>query len=74
MPIQNQIDKNKFSQGMSSNHLNAEKLSLKLRLQSKCEQFDYALELEDDCESAKIIYVEIKTLRERLEEMKKIYN
>ncbi len=54
---------------MQSNYLNSEKVSLQLQLESKNEMFDYALEQDDDCAAAKIIYREIKELRIRLKEM-----
>jgi hypothetical protein len=54
---------------MQSKYLHSEKMSLQLQLQSKSEKFDYAIEHEEDCESAKLIYREIKELRVRLKEI-----
>ena len=51
---------------MQSNYLHSEKSSLLVQLHSSSEKFDYVLNLEEDFEAAKIIYMEIKTLRERL--------
>lgn len=51
---------------MQSNFLHSEKSSLLVQLNSRSEKFDYVLNLEEDFEAAKIIYMEIKTLRERL--------
>jgi hypothetical protein len=57
---------------MQSNYLNSEKVSLLLQLESKNELFEYALEQDDDCAAAKIIYREIKELRTRLKELKEM--
>jgi hypothetical protein len=54
---------------MQAKYLHSEKISLQLQLQAKSEKFDYAIEHEDDCEKAKLIYREIKELRLRLKEI-----
>jgi hypothetical protein len=54
---------------MQSNYLNSERVSLLLQLQHKSEKFDYALDKDEDCETAKFIYREIKELRIKLKEM-----
>ena len=54
---------------MQSKYLHSEKISLQLQLQSKSEKFDYAIEHEEGCETAKIIYREIKELRVRLKQI-----
>ncbi len=55
---------------MESNILHSEKTSLLFQLQYKCERFDSALENNEDFKTARIIYREIKDLREQLKEMK----
>jgi hypothetical protein len=55
---------------MQSNKIHSERISLQIQLQQKNEKFDYAIEHEEDCESAKLIYREIKELRTRLKELK----
>jgi hypothetical protein len=54
---------------MQSKYLHSEKISLQLQLQSKSEKFDYAIEHEEGCEVAKLIYREIKELRARLKQI-----
>ena len=54
---------------MQSNKLYSEKISLQLQLQSKSEKFDFAIEHDEKCQEAKIIYREIKELRARLKEI-----
>jgi NhaP-type Na+/H+ and K+/H+ antiporter len=61
--------KTKCQLTMPSNNLHSERISLQIQLQQKNEKFDYAIEHEDDCESAKLIYREIKELKTRLKEM-----
>ena len=55
---------------MESNHLHSEKTSLLFQLQNSCENFDSALENNEDFITAKIIYREIKELRARLNDIK----
>jgi protein-arginine kinase activator protein McsA len=57
---------------MQSNHLHAERISLQIQLQAKNEKFDYAIEHEEDCESAKMLYREIRELRSRLKQISQI--
>jgi hypothetical protein len=57
---------------MQSNILHSEKISLQLQLQSNSEKFDNAINHEEDCQAAKIIYKEIKKLRERLKEINQL--
>ena len=45
---------------MESNHLHSEKTSLLFQLQNSCENFDSALENNEDFKTAKIIYREMK--------------
>ncbi len=54
---------------MESNNLLSEKTSLLCQLQNRCEKFDFALENNEDFKTARIIYREIKELRERLNDM-----
>ena len=53
---------------MEPNSIHSERISLQIQLQSKNEQFDYAIEQEDDFETAKLLYQEIKELRVRLKQ------
>lgn len=55
---------------MDSKNLHSEKTSLLFQLQNRCEKFDYALENNEDFKAARIIYREIKDLREKLNDMK----
>jgi hypothetical protein len=55
---------------MESNNLLSEKTSLLFQLQNRCEKFDYALENSEDFKTARIIYREIKDLREKLNDMR----
>jgi hypothetical protein len=54
---------------MPSTYEHSEKVDLQLKLNSESAKFDYALEQEEDCESAKIIFQKIKELRTRLKEL-----
>ena len=54
---------------MKSDNLHSERISLQLQLQSKNEEFDYAIEKEENIEEAKMLYQEIKELRARLKNM-----
>ncbi len=55
---------------MEPTNLHSEKTSLIYQLQNRCEKFDYALENNEDFKAARIIYREIKNLREKLNDMK----
>jgi hypothetical protein len=54
---------------MDSNNLHTERITLQIQLQSKNEQFDYAIEQENDFEAAKLLYQEIKELKIRLKQI-----
>jgi hypothetical protein len=55
---------------MESNNLHSEKISLLFNLQNRCDQFDFALENNEDFKTVRTIYREIKELRAKLIEMK----
>jgi hypothetical protein len=57
---------------MQSNHLHAERISLQIQLQAKNEKFDHAIEHEEDCKTAKMLYREIKELKARLKHISQI--
>jgi hypothetical protein len=54
---------------MQTVNLHSERISLQIQLQSKNEEFDYAIEKEENFEEAKILYREIKALRLKLKNM-----
>jgi|GEM_PF-2160826 len=55
---------------MVSYNLHSERTGLLFQLQNRCEMFHSALENDEEFKSARVIYREIKGLRERLMEMK----
>jgi len=57
---------------MESNHLHGERISLQIQLQTKNEKFDHAIEQEEDFETAKMLYREIKELKATLKHFSKI--
>jgi hypothetical protein len=54
---------------MDSSNSHSERFSLLFQLQNRCEKFDSALANDEEFKTARIIYREIKGLRERLKEM-----